>query len=615
MKASTRALWPLLLIAAAGCDGGGSDTTDELGSRGRDGSVDGSSSDIDGGDTTDGEGGLDGGADGDSGSVVSPAAWVDCDDRSVSTATAVTASIGEDETWAGTILLQGNIQVRGAATLTIQPGTIIVMDSDSSLEIGWNGGASRILAAGTAEAPIRFCGRAAEAGYHQGVTIGTNVLSDSVMRNVLIADGGGNNEAALTLNADVTVDQVQVRNSGADGVWASDFTAASAALSVQGAAKNPVVLTDAGGVTNFPLGGAFEGNGEEAIRIRFAAISEATTYHDVGIPYLQERPLDVRMANVTFEAGVDYMFEADAHLEFGWNSNAMRLLIEGTADNPVVMRGKADASGYFQGLVVQRNVLTDSRISYLTVKNAGGGDTWALDLQAAITLDHVTLQGNSKGMYVSGAGLRPESTDVTITGTTGAPLTLDPNGLPTLPRGAYTGNTDDRIAIVGTTLNVSGTVKNLGVPYLVTTNIDVRASTGATTRVTIEPGTVFEVGADSEIEFGWNSSQGELTAVGTAAAPIVFRGTADVAGLWKGIILRQNVLTTSRLDYVQILNAGQDPAPGGAALLAIAQIPVTNSTIAKTIGYGIRKPTANTLDYAATNTFTEIGAPANILTY
>src|SRR5690606_1696986 len=130
---------------------------------------------------------------------------LECGARDLTGAREVTGTLMASETWSGKVLVKGPLYVRGA-TITIMPGTQVFMDVDSSLQIGWNGNEGAIVADGTEAAPIRICGKVGDQGYWNGVVLGENVTSDSVLRNVLVADGAGEGKAAVQLGAAITVD-------------------------------------------------------------------------------------------------------------------------------------------------------------------------------------------------------------------------------------------------------------------------------------------------------------------------------------------------------------------------------------------------------------------------
>ncbi len=508
----------------------------------------------------------------------------------------VSADITTDTTWQGTVRIAGDIDIYDGATLTILPGTAIVVETGRSLEFGWNSDDATVIAQGTAEQPIEFCGSSDDPGAWDGIDIRQNVTSDSVFEYVTIRNAG-DGRAALVLYTGISLRNVSVIGSGEVGVSAVDFADDSEQLTVTGALDVPVLITGEGAITHLPLGGAYTDNLDDVIAIDVADIVSDTHYRDPGVPYRQERVLDVYdEAEFTIDAGVVYQMAVDTDIEFGWNSGAATVMINGTAESPVIFEGEFADAGYWEGLIFRGNVTSNSRISYTVVRDGGGAGP-VMSIRAPITLDHVTLNDNFDGVYVDEQGLGTDSTALTINGTMGAPLRVEPNATVSIPTGGdYSGNDRDEIVIEGGDFTISGTIPNVGVPYYVDGSLDIYESA----EMTIEAGVNMIMGPDTDFEFGWNSQEATLIAVGTAEQPIVFRGRDPVAGWWRGIRINGNVLSNSQLDYVEIGHGGQND---GANLYTRRPLNVTNSHFHDSAAYGILKESDDSTDYLGPNTF------------
>lgn len=511
-----------------------------------------------------------------------------CGDRSPEGATNIAGDIVEDVTWEGTIYVTAPIDVYQGATVTIKPGTHIIMAADADIEFGWNSGAVTVDAQGTPSEPITICGEDSDAGFWGSVVFGGSVTSNSTFKNVLVSDGGSD-VAAVRFASDVHVENLQVANSAEAGVEAYDFADDSSELSVFDAGGAAVILMNQNAMNNFPVGGVFEGNNDNHVVVSFDSLlgNDTVTVHNVGIPYLQARQLEVyESAVLEFEPGVLYRFSSDANLLVGWNSSDPTIFVNGTTEAPVIFEGQTAEAGYWHGLTIGGNVRSNSKISNLILRHGGGDSEPALDIFAPITLDGVTLEMNETGALIGAQGLDPDSANLTISGTEGVPLTVaEPDALVTLPQGGtYTGNDDDVIAIDGDTYTAKGTVFNLGVPYRVLRSID----TMDASEMTIEAGNIFEMSADTSIEFGWNSAAATLVAVGTADAPITFKGLDPVGGAWVGLYINSNVTSDSSVEYVTIEHAGDATDPeSGAAIHLNAQASVSNCEFNDIAGYGV----------------------------
>lgn len=517
-------------------------------------------------------------------------------------ATVVGGPISDAVTWSGTVKVEGDVSLRDGSSLTIEPGTHIIMSVDSSIELGWNSGASTLTAEGTATNPIIFCGENEDRGYWQSFIVGRNVTSNSVLRHVRFFDGGGDVDAAVELAASILVDNVVVSNSDSAGVAAVDFDDDSEVLSVSDS-KETLILRADGAATRFPQGGSFDGNDETLARLRFTTTTRDLVFADIGIPYLQEADLQVRDGgSVTFEAGVEYRFGTDATLDVGWNSGAAEIQVAGTEEAPVVFRGRSQDPGYWEGVIIGRNVLSSSSLNHLFIHDGGGSEQPVVDVGAEITLNHVTLIDNETGMLVRGDGVDTDSTTLTITGTEGYPLTVEPEAVVTLPKGGdLTGNDTDQVLISGGTYTIEGTVPNLGVPYRIEGEFQTRDGSS----LTVEAGTHFVMAPDSSMVFGWNSGTATVAMEGTEEDPIRFSGVVDDAGSWTGLTVGRNVLSSSAFRWVEFAHAGGDDY----TLKLDRAVDVENCSFTDYDGVGILKLEEDETDYTVSNTFTgdEVG--------
>jgi hypothetical protein len=537
---------------------------------------------VDGGDRTDA-----GASDGPGGDA--PPASGPC--SSLTTTTRLEGSVSADATWRGAVAVSGEVRV-GAFKITIEPGTTFVMGPDASIELGWNSAAASVFARGTAAAPIRFCGREAGAGYYDGIIVGDRVTSDSLLEHVLISDGGQQTGAALQLNGRLLVKDVQVSRSGADGVHARDFAEGSARLTVTGAAKLPVALRGQGAVSRLPLGGSYLGNGTDGIALRFTTIDLDTSFRDPGVPYLQEAGLVTRDgARTTFAAGVDYRLAVDQELEIGWNNSDATVMMEGTAEKPVLFGRTSDGAGGWKSIIVRSRVRSDSIFKHVKIRGGGNGGP-ALDIKARVTVDHLTLEGNQTGLNLEGPGLLASSA-LTITGTAGPPATVEPDCAVGLPKGGtFTGNTSDWIVIKGGAYTGFGTLFNLDVPYRVAGVITTRLNSA----LQIEAGTTLVFSADASLQVGWNGASAKIIASGAPEAPIVFKGAEEVAGYWDGLSIGSNVTPDSKLDFVEIRHAGK---ADGAALDLDRPFVVIRTKLIGSAGLCIRRLASDTGNYAS----------------
>ena len=363
-----------------------------------------------------------------------------------------------------------------------------------------------------------------------------------------------------------------------------------------------VTLTDSAAATNFPKGGNLTGNGEDFAQITFGTITEDTTFHDLGIPYLLDVTLTTRDGSTTtYEAGVRTFVASDTGIEFGWNSNDATVVIAGASDDPVVFRGEDADSGYWRGIILRSNVRSNSSIDNLVVRHAGADDQFALLVQTAIPITNLTVEDNEFGVQIGDQGLGDGSENWTISRTADEPLRVAMDATVTLPPGSdFSDNDNARVEIDGNTYHAVGTIPNVGIPYLVRGDITTREDS----EMTIAAGAEFIMAADTNLEVGWNSGIATINIEGTEEQPVRFVALDSVPGYWEGIIVRGNVTSQSSIDWLEIHHAG-----GGldAALILQSPIPVTNTTIANSESGGIARDPDSAVDYTESNTFTDNG--------
>lgn len=525
-----------------------------------------------------------------------------CGDVDLSQATEA-ANVLSDEIWSGVMHVTSDLTVSDDATLTIEAGTLVVVDAEASIYIGDDWSGATLIADGTEDQPIIFCGAQATKGFWGGLTIDSKATTDSVLRHVTIADAGAFS-GAIAINPAITIDHVTVENSGGDGVLAAAFHKGSTDLSVIDSDGRAVALYSSDAVSTFPLGGTFTGNADNIVALEFDSIDTNVTFHNLGIPYVQEEiDLLINCEEATFEAGVTYRFGADGTLEVGPYNGSTKLQIAGTADAPVTFEGTTHEKGFWGGILIKREVLTSSSITHARFAD-GGGIARPLDINSAILIQDVEFDGNAQGFAISDDGLKVGSANVSVThGDGDFVATVSPNGLPTFPvGGTFTDNTVNEIKVPGThitaTITSTGTVPNPGIPYVIAGDLWMEDGSDWS----IAPGTEFIVEQDVTIQVWPYVDTVGFVAVGTVDEPIVFRGREDQVGYWTGIDMRADVTPQTALDYVEIHNAGK---AGSAALTLQGPVDVTNTTITKSAGYGILHDSSDSTDYATTNTFTD----------
>jgi hypothetical protein len=534
-------------------------------------------------------------------SVIGPDGLYRCADLAkLGTAKTIQGLIQEAQTWSGVLRVTGGITTW--KDITIEPGTVIIANANTSIAFGDDGaGKAPILHAdGTAEKPIRFCGATSQPGFWAGIRL--FVEKQSSLQHVLISDAGANG-SALTVDGPASLVDVQLRNSGGDGLTASAIGPNSSGLVVEGATGNAVVLKSPQAVDAFPTTSKFIANKLNRAMLTFDIVDKSTTFANLGIPYYQKSPGMRYQADavITFAAGVEYRFSSTASIDIGWNNSNPELQLNGTEAAPIVFRGDEDQKGFWNGILIEGAIKPASSLNYVRIQHAGGSNTPPLKLLTPVTLNNVTLQAN-KGPADFRVAPTNGSQKLIISGSDGSPLQIELATLPSLPKDSvFTGNATDVIELL-TSSRIAGTVTiaNPGVPFLLKGN-----AIFAGNDVTLAAGVRVLVAAGVGVTVGENYQPGKLSTAGTADQPVIFRGKEDTKGFWKGIRYQSYADAASKLDHVEL---------HGAGVTTYAPITITNSSFSGSPGFGIARPASITSDYTATNTFSDntsgdVGAP------
>lgn len=521
-------------------------------------------------------------------------------DRTLAPTQTVKGRVDQDTTWSGVVLLEGQVRVGEDVTLTILPGTTVLAKPGSGLEVGYLTPNATFIANGTADQPIHVCGMSPGKGTWGGIQLNRSGSNLSSIAYLSIADAGVAGQAALNLAAQVKIDTVSVENCGGDGVWATSWSPASTGLSVTGC-DAPVRLKDEVALNHFPKDGVLTGNTKDMVLLDFARISVDVTMSKLAVPYLQlEDMLHEAQAVWTIDPGVQYKVSADRKLQAGYLGNKTTVQWKGTAGEPIVFSGETEAAGSWKGIELAAGTTSNSEVSGVMIKHAGGSSTPSLTVNEPITLADVGVEDGKMGIEIGSKGLSESSARLSVLRVADHPIKIKPQAITSVPGGGtFTDNAKNSVYVESGSLDKDGTISALPIPYHMSG--DFRTSGGI--KLTVEAGANFEMSPDSKIEFGYLGGEDTITAVGTAAAPIVFKGAESKAGFWKHIYVGRSVTSNSKFDFVTISDGGQGPSP----LLELQMsLPVTNSTFKKSAGWGIRRREDNSLDYETSNTFEEV---------
>lgn len=501
--------------------------------------------------------------------------------------TIISGDITTDTTWttAGNPYeVTGPVNVLAGVTLMVQPGVEVRFNNSTGLTVH-----GRLLATGTAAAPIVFTGASATPGAWRGIQIiGTAdaPLDGSTLDYVTVEYGGlaVSNGANLYLEyAAATIGHSTFRHGGNHGILGGRQGVAHIEESTL--ADNPGYALFFNDATVNPVLGILTatGNGTDAVGLATSFSSELSGDHVwewTSIPYVVTGlPTVAAGATLTVEPGVEVQFTPNAGLTVHGALRAMASL-----DRPIIFTGATKTPASWRGILIQGapGAFSDgSSFSHVTVEYGGfdlvtGGNGNLFVERAAITVTHSIFQHGGRHGLVGAANAVVQVADSTFTGNPGYALLFQDAATDVGLSGlTASGNGVDAVGLTtGYGANLTGAHRweAAGLPYIVNGNPTVTA--GAT--LAVDPGV--------EVRFESNSGltvQGRLLAVGTAAQPITFTGTSAAPGSWRGINIAGTLLAPaagSVLRYMTVAYGGSGSG-GGNVTVVNGQVAIEQSIL------------------------------------
>jgi parallel beta-helix repeat protein len=528
----------------------------------------------------------------------------------VDPATAPTAAAGTDinsditqnTTWtkAGSPYNITNlIDVEAGVTLTIQPGVTVVVgrasDPQWSFPLTIKGA---LVAQGTAAEPILFTGVRKEAGSWGGVhVLNTEQQSASITLNHVIMEYGGNTNfgdaANLELHTAVAdINNSTFRNSKNYGVSAdyptqlnlrnSNFTGngVGAVVTYFNRPRFDMQLSNL----------TASGNGSfDAVVYESITLDTAHRLEKMGLPYVFKGGMEVEPeGSLTIDPGVEIRVDTGFYVHGVLNAI-------GTAAQPILLTGIRQQPAGWWGLRVTGGSLgiPNVTLDHVTIEY-GGEDTedWGGNLSistANVTVTNSILRNSgSHGLFNDG-GAPDEQFTVKVSNTTiannrlAAVVCTDESCNYDLSNLTVSGNGADGIVYRSYTAGNS-VWRNFGLPYIV----EGQGGVDQDATLTIEPGVEVRMAQDATF-----SVDGVLSAVGTATNPVIFTGTQQQPGWWKGIQIDGN--GAAELRYCDISYGGNwGPTDNAAQLMTqTSSLSLSNCRIHDSSGAGILVAGAN----------------------
>lgn len=504
-------------------------------------------------------------------------------------------------------VVTGELDIDNGAFLTIEAGTQIEFESGAGLRVHDN--SSALIAEGTADEPIRMYGSQQVAGHWTGLNFNSN-NPENLLEHVVIEHAGGDNffragtsNVSTREGGEVTIQHSLIRESGAVGLHVDsngDLSGFQSNTFEDNESEPVVIPTRLMGTLDGES--SYSGNGADYIAVYSQDVESDMNVVALDVPYRLDGEPDIEgETGVTIEEGVTMEFRSDAGLRV--HDNNAYLAIEGSEDNPVTITGTLENPGHWMGINFN-STHPNNEINHAVIEH-GGSDNFYRSRTATVStresaqLSITNTQINNGGRH--GLGIS-SATDVNIfesnsfEGNQGSPVVTYTNQMGVLDSDSdYTGNEDEFVEIRSEDVTSDMNVASLNVPYRLSGEPDIDSDAG----VTIEAGAELEFTSDSGIRV--HSNDAYISVEGTEDAPVVFTGSVEDEGWWKGVNINSGH-PNNRFDHAIVEYGGSDDdwfraQPANISLRSDGnQFEMTNSTIRFSGEYGFHAESGNDLN-------------------
>lgn len=268
-----------------------------------------------------------------------------------------------DETWS-----EGDITLRdygvpyyipkevktAGASVTLNAGAKFVMGPDSRFEFAWAGNGGTLKIEGTAAKPVVFEGEVKEPGSWQGVWVNRAAATASSIKHLEVHHGGSDDYGALYVVSKIALNDVKIQDAKSWGLEVGDegLKSGSANVTVIGTQGYPIRMR-AEAVLDTPVGGQFRDNTKEMVFVmdfNNCNNSQKGALKNPGIPYLFDAEVRLNDAEWTIEAGTELRVKDEKYMTIGWAGNNGKIVVEGTADKPVIFDSASGEKDSWAGL-------------------------------------------------------------------------------------------------------------------------------------------------------------------------------------------------------------------------------------------------------------------------
>ena len=304
-------------------------------------------------------------------------------------------------------ILNDSIGIMEGNKLEIGAGVTIDMQSSSA---GFNiHDDAALIVRGTAEAPVVF--KSTNSSAWSGINFHSKNKDNSLNYLQIFNADGEERVIGLHGEARVAMDHVTLDGSANDGIWVSGDAQMTKFTNntIRNCKGYPLVFDSIRSVNTVGDGNTYENN-KPYIRINNGYMDNVkeTSIKKLPLPYYMAEGMQFsgESGTLTIEAGVTFAFEHEREARI---DDSIQLKIEGTADNPVVMRGMTDEPHFWRGLNI--DTTRPSSISGLSLANTGNDEANSLRIRddANIALSNITFKATDYRCLEIGGGAKIEN--------------------------------------------------------------------------------------------------------------------------------------------------------------------------------------------------------------
>lgn len=266
---------------------------------------------------------------------------------------------------------------------TVDAGVVIAFESGAGLKLGKYGN-GKIQMIGTADNPIILTGTQKDKGFWRGIQISSDNPANQ-MDYVTVEYAGQSGRGGWALQGSVIgaakgvmkMDHCTIQHGALIGLhWVSGaLNAGELTLSNSTLTGNDVpIQTSVNHINSIDGSSSYSGNVNDYIKLSGNDAYQDVTFHKIDVPFLSVgfKPDNGAIRRFKFEPGVTLLMEAGSQIRF---QNAFHynheIIMVGTANDPITIKGKEDVPGYWEGLYLYASSNPLNEIGFLDIANAG----------------------------------------------------------------------------------------------------------------------------------------------------------------------------------------------------------------------------------------------------